>query len=90
MSCRVEILVEQYEDVLFVPIQAVTKVDGQSVVYVADGARSQIRPVETGLDNNRMVHVLSGLAAGEKILLNPPLTHRKPVDTTQPNNSGTN
>jgi len=77
MSCRVEILVQQYDDVLFVPIQAVTKVDGQSVVYVVNGSRSQLRPVETGLDNNRMVHIESGLTAGEKILLNPPLAAKE-------------
>jgi HlyD family secretion protein len=83
MSCRVEILVEQYEDVLHVPIQAVTKVEGQPVVYVKDGSTYRSRPVETGLDNNRMVHIRSSLEAGEKILLNPPLTHRKPLNSTQ-------
>jgi HlyD family secretion protein len=83
MSCRVEILVEQYEDVLYVPIQAVTKVEGQPVVYVKDGSSSRSRPVETGLDNNRMVHIRSSLEAGEKVLLNPPLTHRKPLHSTQ-------
>jgi len=77
MSCRVEILVQQYNDVLFVPIQAVTKIEGQSVVYVVDGSRSRVRPVQTGLDNNRMVHIESGLEAGDKILLNPPLAPKE-------------
>jgi HlyD family secretion protein len=77
MSCRVEILVEQYQDVLFVPVQAVTKVDGREVVYVVNGSRSQIRPVQTGLDNNRMVHIESGLEVGEEILLNPPLAPKE-------------
>jgi len=30
--------------------------------------------VETGLDNNRMIRILSGLMPGEKVLLNPPLS----------------
>ncbi len=89
MSCRVEILVEQYDDVLYVPVQAVTKVEGQPVVYVKDGSGSRSRPVETGLDNNRMVHIRNGLKAGEKVLLNPPLTHRKSIDIMQTDNSGT-
>ena len=83
MSCRVEILVQQYEDVLFVPVQAVTKVDGQFVVSVVKGSRSKIRPVEIGLDNNRMVHVLSGLTAEEKILLNPPLAPKETKKTKE-------
>ena len=31
------------------------------------------RPVEIGLDNNRMVHIISGLEQGELVLLAPPL-----------------
>ena len=31
------------------------------------------RIIETGLDNNRMVHVTSGLEPGERVLLTPPL-----------------
>ena len=76
MSCRVEILVQQYEDVLFVPVQAVTKVDGRPVVHVVNGTSIEIRPVEIGLDNNRMVLIKSGLKAGEKILLTPPLASK--------------
>jgi HlyD family secretion protein len=77
MSCRVEILVKQHEDVLFVPVQAVTKVDGQPVVHVVNGSSSRVRPVQIGLDNNRMVHIESGLEEGEKILLNPPLATKE-------------
>jgi len=83
MSCRVEILVKQYDDVLFVPVQAVTKVDGQEVVYVVNGSRTEIRPVQIGLDNNRMVYIKSGLEAGDKILLNPPLAPQKNKKTKE-------
>ncbi len=74
MSCQVEILVAEYESVIPVPVQCVMQVDGKPTVYVHDGDKTTARTVKTGLDNNRMVAVLSGLKEGEKILLNPPLS----------------
>ncbi|WP_305042790.1 efflux RND transporter periplasmic adaptor subunit [Geoalkalibacter sp.] len=75
MSCRAEILVAEYPDALFVPVQAVTRVDGHPTVFVRQGGQFGPRQVEVGLDNNRMVHVLKGLEVGDTVLLNPPLQH---------------
>lgn len=74
MSCKVEIIVAQYEDAVYIPIQAVIRVNGKPTVYVVrpDGT-VQERVVEIGLDNNSMVHVISGLEAGEVVWLAPPL-----------------
>jgi HlyD family secretion protein len=49
-------------------------VGGKPTVYVvgATGVQ-QPREVELGLDNNRMVRIVSGLQEGERILLAPPL-----------------
>ena len=74
MSCQAEIVVQQYDSVVFVPVQSVIKIDGKSSVFVTDkGGRAKPRPVEVGLDNNRMVHIKSGVDVGEVVLLNPPL-----------------
>ena len=73
MSCRGEIIVEKYEDAVYVPVQAVVRVAGRPTVYVVEGGTSGPREVELGLDNNRMAHILSGLEAGERVLLAPPL-----------------
>lgn len=73
MSCRAEILVADYADALYVPVQSVIRVDDMPTVYVRSGSRFVPRPVEVGLDNNRMVHILDGLKEGETVLLNPPL-----------------
>jgi HlyD family secretion protein len=73
MSCRAEILVDEYTDALYVPVQAVTRIDDKPVVYVRSGGRFVPREVEVGLDNNRMAHILDGLKEGETVLLNPPL-----------------
>ncbi len=72
MSCRAEIVVEKYDDAVYVPLQAVLRVDDSQSVYVLKGNKTELRQVETGLDNNRMVHILGGLKAGEEVLLTPP------------------
>jgi len=74
MSCKVEIVVAQHEDAVYVPVHAVIRVAGKPTVYVVneDGSTEE-RQVEIGLDNNRMVHIVSGLSEGEVVWLAPPL-----------------
>ena len=71
-TCKVEIVVEQYEDVLSVPIQSVQLVRGKPTVYARTPTGPQPRVVEVGMDNNRLVHVKNGLTEGEHVLLAPP------------------
>jgi HlyD family secretion protein len=73
MSCRAEVLVESYPSAVYVPVQCVVREGNQPVVYRPgpDGPRPV--PVTVGLDNNRMIRVLSGLSAGDEVLLDPPL-----------------
>ncbi len=74
MSCKAEIIVASYADAVYVPVTAVVRVKGKTTVYIADGTKNGTpRVVEIGLDNNRMVHVVSGLKEGEKVLAAPPL-----------------
>ncbi len=73
MSCRASIVLEEYDDVLYVPVQSVVRIGNQPTVYVMDGGQPKPKPVTIGLDNNRMVHIKSGLEVGEKVLLAPPL-----------------
>ena len=75
MSCRARIIIEEYGDVLYVPVHAVVRKGTQTVVYVVDGRGMKERPVEIGLDNNRMVHIVKGLTEGELVVLDPPLEH---------------
>lgn len=73
MNCETEMRIEHHEAVLAVPVQCVIRVGAGSAVYVAEAGKTRKRDVQVGLDNGRMVHILSGLAAGEQVLLNPPL-----------------
>ena len=73
LSCQAEIIVDRYEDAFYVPVQAVIRVNGEPTVYVVNGNALEPRKVEIGLDNNRMVRIISGLAQGELVSLTPPL-----------------
>jgi HlyD family secretion protein len=73
MSCKVEIIVEQHREATYVPVQAVLRVGGQPTVYVVNGKNLEPRKVEIGLDNNRMVRIISGLEPGEVVSMTPPL-----------------
>ena len=73
MNCKAEIIVEQHEDALYIPVQAVLRVDGKPTVYVVSNGVIEPRTVEIGLDNNVWIHVMGGLEEGEEVLLEPPL-----------------
>ena len=73
MSCTAEIIVAQYEEATYIPLQAVLNVDGKQTVYVVDGGKIKPRAVETGSDNNIVITIASGLKPGEIVSLNPPL-----------------
>lgn len=73
MTCKAEIIVEQYDDAVYIPMQAVTRVGGEATVYLLEGKEIVPRNVEIGLDNNRMIRIVSGLEEGEAVVLDPPL-----------------
>ena len=72
MSAKVEILVEQLNDVKIVPVQVVANRTGEKFCYVATDSGPQEREVQTGAFNNTFVEIISGLQVGEKVLLSPP------------------
>jgi len=73
MSCKVEIIVQQYEDVVYIPVQAVIRIAGQPAVYVVKDGTIEEREVTIGYDNNRMIRIIDGIQEGEAVLLTPPL-----------------
>ena len=72
MSAKVEILVEQLDDVLIVPVHVVANREGKKLCYVMASDTPQPREVSTGAFNNMFVEIISGLEEGEEVLLNPP------------------
>jgi hypothetical protein len=72
MSTKVEILVAELEDVVYVPLQSVVPENGQYVCYLAGKGVPERRAVEVGQFNNEFIEIKSGLAEDDVVLLNPP------------------
>jgi len=88
MSCKVEIIVQQYADAVYIPVQAVIRIAGQPAVYVVKDGTIEEREVQIGLDNNRMIRIIDGIQEGEVGLLTPPLKSAAIDDASGIVNSG--
>lgn len=71
MTAKVEILVDELQDVVFVPIQAVFAEEEEQVCYVHKGSLRR-RVVRTGEYNDEYIQILDGLEIGEKVALKAP------------------
>ena len=68
---EVEFVAWQADDVLQVPAPALFRLDGRWHVFVVDRGRARIRAVEIGERGAEAAQVLSGLAAGERVVAYP-------------------
>lgn len=57
---------------LAVPGGAIVSRDGRSAVFVVRDARAIETPIETGAAANGLVEVRGGIAAGDRVVVNPP------------------
>jgi HlyD family secretion protein len=69
MTAELEILVGTYQDILAVPVGAITEHFQQSYVYVADGKEFRRRPVKTGRITHSFIEVVEGLEVGQVIAM---------------------
>ena len=77
MSARTDIEIAKLTDVLLIPSEAIRIIDGEKYVMVADTTDAQGRTaesgrqvkIETGLTNGVETEILSGLNAGDRIIL---------------------
>lgn len=72
MSAKVEILVNHLNDVVYVPVQAVTPVDDRQYCYVMGAFGPNRHEVEIGQFNDEFIEVTKGVKEGELVLLRPP------------------
>lgn len=72
MSAKVTVLIDELQDVLTVPVQAVITIEGKKLCYCVTGGGIEKREVETGAFNDDFVEIKSGLNEADKVLLNPP------------------
>jgi HlyD family secretion protein len=72
MTAKAEILVNHLDDVVYVPIQAVTPLEDKKVCYVADGGQPEQREVEVGEFNEAFIEIKKGVQEGERVCLRTP------------------
>jgi RND family efflux transporter MFP subunit len=73
MTANVQIMLET-RTVLAIPTRAIRQENGRSIVYVAKGIDSEVRPIRVGWRDGSWAEVVEGIAAGERILLNASAT----------------
>jgi len=66
---EVSIVTDSHSDSLLVPRVAVVTERGQHSVYVVDGETAQQRPVEIGFEDDVRAEIVSGLEAGEMVVI---------------------
>jgi len=71
MTAQVEILINEYENVLALPVQAILQVSGKDAVYVKKAADWKRVEVELGDTNDQLIEVKKGLADGDEVALAP-------------------
>jgi RND family efflux transporter MFP subunit len=71
LTASADVVVADDGEGLLVPREAVHEEGGKSVVYVKQGDAVTPREVELGPANNTQVSVISGVQAGEEIVLQP-------------------
>ncbi len=72
MNAKVEILVDQLADVMFVPVQSIEVENDHHYCYVNESGGLARRSVETGLFNDEFIEVRTGLQLGELVALSLP------------------
>jgi RND family efflux transporter MFP subunit len=69
MNAEVAIKTNHLTDVLLVPVQAVTEIEGQHFVYIKRAGGVERREVSVGESNEKFIEITSGLEGGEPVTL---------------------
>lgn len=70
MTAVADIHVDRLRGVLSIPVQAVAQVKRDSWCYVHSDEGVERRLIKLGRSNDKFVHVLEGLSAGDRVILN--------------------
>ncbi|KOC92342.1 efflux RND transporter periplasmic adaptor subunit [Winslowiella iniecta] len=86
MTAEVHIVVSDQPDAIVIPSTALDTVNGKNTVQVVDGQQKvSRREVEVGINNNIEAQIISGLKAGERVIISQGAaqdsSHGSPVGT---------
>lgn len=74
MTASLNLVVDQRDAVLTVPNRAVRTVNKQKLVTVLIDGQQVQKPVQTGLSNDTLTEIVSGLQEGDVVVLNATTT----------------
>ncbi|GAK59135.1 hypothetical protein U27_06111 [Candidatus Vecturithrix granuli] len=74
MTARVDILIDHFEDVVYIPLEGVFEKNNRKVCYVVKGSKAEERTIALGKFNSDYIIVHDGLEEGERIYLQDPTT----------------
>lgn len=69
MNAKVDVIVDDLDDVLFVPVQSIEVENDRHFCYVNAGGKLERREITTGVFNDEFIEVRKGLDAGESVAL---------------------
>ena len=84
MSAKVEIVIDELNGVLCVPLQAVASRNGLKLCYLVTPEGLEARPVEIGQFNASFIEIKAGLAEGDLISMLPPRYNGQPDEPKKP------
>jgi len=85
MTASVTIQLDAHENVLTVPLKAVKRERGKSVVRILANGQPQQQEVKVGWKDSQWIEIVSGLEEGQTVLLETP-TPGKPADQQRQRN----
>jgi HlyD family secretion protein len=71
LNVKVEITTDRKTDVMVIPKSAILNHNGKPAVLIPEGKGTAVKPVELGLITSEEVEVVSGIKAGDAIVLYP-------------------
>ncbi|MCT4620771.1 MAG: efflux RND transporter periplasmic adaptor subunit [Marinisporobacter sp.] len=67
----VQFEVNHKENILTIPESAIFSIDDEKYVFVVDNHKALLRKIETGLEGEDRVEILSGIKKGDQVILSP-------------------
>ena len=68
MFARIKILEQEKKGAILVPLKSVIEREGKKVLFIVENNRAQIVPVALGINDNKTIEIISGLAGGELVV----------------------
>jgi len=69
MFARLNVLIETVKDAITVPIEALVDAQKGHVVFVAENGKAVGRQVETGIEEGRIIQIVTGISPGENVVI---------------------